>query len=122
MMSPDSPAGWDRMQQSNQSALSRTQSGLALNKRMVKSMDAFLVENQSQSVKVAARSLRDQQPGYAKSLKQRKKINKYIGMVPTAPVRDQPVGSEGDRVNLRFRFVPSPHSLTLSLTPTPSIR
>ena len=37
--------------------------------------------------------------------KHKRVIDKYIGLVPTAPVRDQPVGSNSDDgVNLRFRY------------------
>jgi hypothetical protein len=98
--------------------LRRSQSNLnAMNDRMVTSMNAFVVDNQSQSVKYAAKSLKeassleDTFPPSKKKVSETtrrrhaKVVNKYIGLVPTAPVRDQPVGGgSDDKVNLRFRY------------------
>ena len=101
--------------------LNRSQSNLstamnAMNDRMVTSMNAFVVDNQSQSVKFAAKSLKEassleevlpSQKKISETTRRRhaKTVNKYIGLVPTAPVRDQPVGGgSDDKVNLRFRY------------------
>ena len=108
VLSP-TPTDWDGLEASQLGTadVKRTTSFMQNNPRIQQSIDAFVVENQSSSVRIAARSLRRQ--ANAKGLSQRrhkKVINKYIGMVPTAPVRDQPVGTEGqdDGVNLRFRY------------------
>lgn len=96
--------------------LRRSQSNIALNKRMLQSMNAFML-SESTSIQ-GANSLRARAAGAVhtpppKKPKPFKKkstpftnTNKYIGVVPTAPIRDQPVGvgPGSDGINLRFRY------------------
>jgi len=117
----DSQSGEDRngnfdWESPRRESLARKPSFNSVNPRMIQSVDAFLVENQSSSVKFAARSLRNSIDGPGANTdmvspskatrKEKKVMNKYIGMVPTAPVRDQPVGSKSasSGMNLRFRY------------------
>ena len=109
-LAASSPVDWDKLERPRrhsheEDGLRRTQSQ-GMSKRMVNSMEAFLVENQSESIKVAAKSLKDGAAVLTTSRQKKHKstLNRYIGMVPTAPVRDQPVGSSEEKVNLRFRY------------------
>jgi len=78
-----------------------------VNKRLLQSMNAFMI-NENASMKHAAQTLKTMQtPSDRKRSGMSvtsKRERKYVGMVPTAPIRDQPVGSPGDGINLRFRY------------------